>query len=347
MAEPLLEEVSACPVCRAAGPIVYNGVSDARFGVDGLFNIRECPSCSTLWLDPRPARQDIGRYYKDFYKTQDMQKLEMEWKGRPLAACRDFIRGCILAGSYGYKAGHSRLTAMLGFFLGRLPALRRKATWDMGWIFPKAPKSPGAFMLDVGCGEGDYLKIIQGLGWKVYGVEPNATAAALLRDKGIPVFEGGFEDACIPEDSVDCIMMRHVLEHVYDPAFFIRKSRSVLKKDGCLVISVPNAASLSRRVFGSSAYHLDPPRHFCMFTPKSLRMLLEAGGFRVEKMITSSFRAMTTFDHSVEILRSSKTDPWVVTPRRGRLLFAMRESLLCMSGIGAGEEIEAVFVKTG
>lgn len=46
----------------------------------------------------------------------------------------------------------------------------------------------------------------------------------------------------------DCLILHHVLEHVSDSKAVLFKAKALLKEDGVLAISVPNAHSLSRQL---------------------------------------------------------------------------------------------------
>jgi hypothetical protein len=50
----------------------------------------------------------------------------------------------------------------------------------------------GRTLLDVGCGEGEFLAEMQALGWAMEGIEPSARGAAAARGRGFPVIESTF-----------------------------------------------------------------------------------------------------------------------------------------------------------
>jgi 2-polyprenyl-3-methyl-5-hydroxy-6-metoxy-1,4-benzoquinol methylase len=56
-----------------------------------------------------------------------------------------------------------------------------------------------------------------------------------------------FEDFA-PGRQFDTLIMGHILEHVADPVAILLRAHSWLKKDGVVVITVPNAGSLHRMV---------------------------------------------------------------------------------------------------
>ena len=137
-------------------------------------------------------------------------------------------------------------------------------------------------LLEIGCGGGGFLSIMQLLGWRVCGVEPDPVAAAVARDiVGCDIHVGTIEDAPFDEGQFDAIVTSHVIEHAYDPRSFVARSGRLLARGGVMTVLTPNFGSLGHKMFGSDWYCLDPPRHLCLFTPKSLqRLFTETGLFR-------------------------------------------------------------------
>jgi hypothetical protein len=77
----------------------------------------------------------------------------------------------------------------------------------------------------------------------------------------------------------------------------------------------PNVASLGHRLFKRDWIHLDPPRHLHLFTCRSLAVLAERAGFRVEKLFTTVRWAAPAIAHSIRIRRLGTSD-LDVAPRR-------------------------------
>jgi len=64
--------MKAHPDCILCGVGSRNlpGTPGPLFGVPGTFNIRQCPSCGLLWLDPRPEDEDLPKCYINYYTHQ-------------------------------------------------------------------------------------------------------------------------------------------------------------------------------------------------------------------------------------------------------------------------------------
>ncbi len=139
-------------------------------------------------------------------------------------------------------------------------------------------RTPGR-ILDVGCGNGDFLAGLKRRGWQVQGTEFSTTAATIARNKGVTVHEGDLASAHFPADSFDVVTLWHVLEHVPLPQVDMAEIRRILHDDGLLVVEVPNSASFTFRLCREQWYPLDVPLHLQHFTPATLQQLLTGAGF--------------------------------------------------------------------
>lgn len=150
-----------------------------------------------------------------------------------------------------------------------------------------AKRSPGS-LLDVGCGRGDLGAAFLRLGWRVAGVEPSASACSIARGRGVDARTGTLGSLDHEDESFDAVVMNHSLEHVPDPRGDLARVYRLLRRNGLLIISLPNFASWHRKRFGSAWFHLDLPRHRTHFTPESLRGVLTATGFEIVSLQANS-----------------------------------------------------------
>lgn len=133
---------------------------------------------------------------------------------------------------------------------------------------------------EVGCASGYLLWGLRDRGYEVHGYELSATTAeAARRELGLEV-----TTAALPPEGVtyDAIVMRHVLEHVLDPASVVARLHACLRPGGILLLATPNAGSWAARFCGEDWEWMSPPAHLHLFTPTGLRRLLERSGFAVE-----------------------------------------------------------------
>jgi SAM-dependent methyltransferase len=130
---------------------------------------------------------------------------------------------------------------------------------------------PDTRLLDVGCGSawlGDHFESYTGV-----DVSPEAIDAG--RARGLEVLQANVDEPLPFEDgSFDGVVLKDVLEHVGDPAALVREVARVLRPDGRVFASSPDA---QRWVW-------DDYTHRRPFTRKSYRLLFEDQGFRVERL---------------------------------------------------------------
>ncbi|MCM8800417.1 MAG: class I SAM-dependent methyltransferase [Candidatus Omnitrophica bacterium] len=144
-------------------------------------------------------------------------------------------------------------------------------------------------VLEIGCGEGFFLKFLKEKGYSVFGVEISEYASNYAREVlGIDVFTGSIADFNPGKELFDIICMFEVLEHLYDPLSILLKIRYMLKDEAILVITVPNFLSFQRILFQDSWHILDVPRHLMQFTKDHLKKMLKKAGFKILALFSMS-----------------------------------------------------------
>ncbi len=127
-----------------------------------------------------------------------------------------------------------------------------RAAIDRHWDGdPRALKPlTGKRALDIGCGAGLATEPLARLGAAMTAIdaatENIAVAHAHADAMGLPIDyrHGGVE--ALDEPPYDLIVSLEVIEHVTDPALFLRHVARLLKPDGLLILSTPNRTPLSR-----------------------------------------------------------------------------------------------------
>lgn len=139
----------------------------------------------------------------------------------------------------------------------------------------------GAKVLDVGCGNGEFLMSVKKLGAiTLEGVDFNVRAVTLSRQKGVRVFQGPFVEYPGELASYDAIFMNHYFEHVLDPVAELEKAKALLQLGGVLFGEVPNFGSVDRKIFGRYWGGNHVPRHTFQYEPDRLYRLLCDAGFK-------------------------------------------------------------------
>ncbi len=157
---------------------------------------------------------------------------------------------------------------------------RRRARWVQRFTHTGAPRR----VLDIGCGDGAFLRVIQCAGWQVAGTECAQRAAALEQ-----LNVGTSLDDAAAHAPFGAITLWHSLEHLDDPVGLLCECRALLHPAGALFVAVPDARSLAARTFGRHWLHLDVPRHRHHFSPTSLLQTLRAAGFTARDTLGPEF----------------------------------------------------------
>jgi 2-polyprenyl-3-methyl-5-hydroxy-6-metoxy-1,4-benzoquinol methylase len=176
----------------------------------------------------------------------------------------------------------------------------------------------GGRLLDVGCATGDFLVRMRELGWDVYGVDIDSNAVKIARDHNrLDVFDGTLEQACFPDDAFDAVTMSHVIEHVADPLQILKETYRILKPGGKLVLTTPNMHSLCHKIYKSSYYHLDIPRHFYILSTKSIRICAESARLKILRLGTFARSVSSTLQASREIKKNGMINGYYTGKRKG------------------------------
>jgi SAM-dependent methyltransferase len=162
--------------------------------------------------------------------------------------------------------------------LGRFPGFlfRGKAGHSVQFLQHR----PSGMLLDVGCGNGDFMLWMQQLGWQVEGIELDPLAAKIAIERGLRVNIAKIEEAEFAPGRFDAITLSHVAEHFPNPARIFEKLAPFLKPEGVLISVSPNPGSILRRLFGNKWYALDPPRHLFIPSARAYRRMSKSLGLQ-------------------------------------------------------------------
>jgi SAM-dependent methyltransferase len=133
-------------------------------------------------------------------------------------------------------------------------------------------------VIEVGCGDGNYLTCLLQAGAQAVGVEPSAKARSIALGKGLEV-SGGYLGREHPADGspYDGFVTRQVLEHVADINGFLQGIRQSLKPGGAGLVEVP---SLEKALEAGRFYDFFPD-HLNYFSALTLRHALHRNSFEV------------------------------------------------------------------
>jgi glycosyltransferase involved in cell wall biosynthesis len=159
-------------------------------------------------------------------------------------------------------------------------------------------------------------------GNRVTGVGPTPPKE-VLDDFALADLERGL-DSAVPEvkqRTFDRVLLLDVLEHLREPEHILRDCQGVLRENGQLIVSVPNAANITVRLmllFGRFEYAdrgIMDRTHLRFFTWRSVRRLLERSGYRVGagRVTVMPVELVTGLDPRRLVMRAINRLLWFVT----------------------------------
>jgi 2-polyprenyl-3-methyl-5-hydroxy-6-metoxy-1,4-benzoquinol methylase len=226
---------------------------------DARYSVRQCCRCRLGVTDPQPSEDALLRLYQPEYYRTAEQGPQT-----PLMRLGRFLVRQVLR-------GHDPL-------LG---------TAQQGRI------------LDIGCGNGEFLRRMGELGWETYGTDSSPAAVQLARRFANDVRMARASEPLFDDNQFDVVTMFNVFEHVPDPIETLAEVHRILKNGGTLVLEVPNFQSLTFRIVGTNWMGLDVPRHLYHYSPDALIALAQSQGFEMER-----FRGFNLLANSYVAFRS-------------------------------------------
>jgi SAM-dependent methyltransferase len=248
--------------------------------------MKQCPSpeCGLAWLDPAPLEADLLLLYRNYYTHAPAPYQSGQANQR-----RAFIYGIYLRASY-------IPSALLGVAQERHRLLHMHLQ-----------DSPPGRLLDVGCGDGGFLKRMSAIGWVVAGVDFDAEAIENAKAKcGGDLRATDLAGAQFPKNSFDAVTLNHVIEHVPDPVALLAEARRVLKQGGRLIAATQNVQSLGHVSFRDCWCGLDPPRHLQVFSVNALKNCARQAGFGKVSASTSTANADSNVGASFRIQEAKR-----------------------------------------
>lgn len=249
-----------CNLCGSDDSMPLLEARDRLHGVEGCFHYVQCRSCGLVYMNPQVTPESIAPLYPECYAGH-VDKTKSSRRG--LMRLRDGLQKAPVLGTELKRWTDARVMAPL---FGKLTAEMR--------------------LLDVGCGSGAFLDSVRaGVGCQVEGIDISEKAVEVaLKSYGLNIFHGTIAEAPFEDESFDAITAWWYLEHIPNPNEAVAQMSRLLRRGGTCVIGVPNHRSFWARVFKDKWYHLDCPRHLCIWTPAAMKRLLEAHGLSVTRI---------------------------------------------------------------
>jgi len=206
------------------------------------FTYQRCPRCSLIYVNPRLREEIAIKLYRHGSISNDMWAKKVNTSSTQIAVNQEY-------------------------FTSQLALLKKYVS--------------SGRLLDVGCGNGDFLNLARVAGFDCLGLELGVEAVKIARQRGLEILEILLDDSALAGRKFEVITMFGVLEHLYCPKRDLARVFDLLVPGGILLGITPNAFSLAGRLLHNEARFYTPRNHPILFCEPSLRQLLERAGFEV------------------------------------------------------------------
>lgn len=245
-----MKYLDQCPICNNAQiRTIYGDLKDRLHEQNQeQFSLQSCQECKSIFTNPQIEIAEYAKYYPTNeyipYVPQKIKKLQI------------------------------------------IPKLIHDAIVKLFIEKTRGVINPGKKILEIGCANGDFLLKCKNKGMEVVGVEIDKTVAKRAAAKGLEILGVSFEQAYqqLNDQRFDIIFMSHVFEHFQNPQKVLTYIKNLLKADGMLILIIPNINSITHFIFKKNCMHLDVPRHFLHYSPKSINYLADINGLKIEKI---------------------------------------------------------------
>lgn len=238
-------KIDTCPLCGGQS-LEYALTCTDYYASGETFEVLRCVHCGFLMTQNVPVEAEIGRYYEtpDYISHSNTRKGLM----------------------------NSLYHVVRRVMLGRKVALVHRAA-----------KLKKGSLLDYGTGTGFFADAMKRSGWTVSAIEKSPAAREFAKKRFSLDVEA--EDALkrYAEGSFDVVTLWHVMEHLEDLNGMWKTFHRVLKKQGVLLVAVPNPDSYDARKYGHIWAAYDVPRHLWHFRPSVMQRFGVKHGFILEE----------------------------------------------------------------
>ena len=136
-------------------------------------------------------------------------------------------------------------------------------------------------ILDVGCGAGHLLLGLRECGFlHLTGIDPFISDDICYKN-GIRIYKKKIHEL---KGQYDFIILNHSFEHMPDPVSIFQSLSLRLATNGLIIIRIPLVSSFAWRHYKTNWVQLDAPRHLFLHSTKSIEILSEIAGLRVESV---------------------------------------------------------------
>lgn len=244
-----------CIICKSSKKVKLKFEARANlYDINRFFKYWYCSDCITLFRQALSVNLTTS-YDGEYYSFQNLSKKEL---------IKNYLSSFFF--NVFYYTGYN--------FRKDEDVLRK--------TFKKLKLKKNVKILDVGCGNGQFLSRLSCYGYKnLVGFDPYYQG----NYSKIPIFNKKFENV---NGSYDFINAHHVIEHVENPIGFLNNIMRLLSKNGIAIITFPKYGKIVE-LDEKFSYLVQAPDHKALYSEKSFEKLCAAVKLKIKgKLIDSS-----------------------------------------------------------
>jgi SAM-dependent methyltransferase len=184
----------------------------------------------------------------------------------------------------------SRLDGISSYYKSNIAMLNKNFISYYTFMLVKEFMKPG-FAIQMGIGDGYSSRELKHL-FSRFLITEGSKRLVEEHAKNFEIVQCMFEDF-VPDEKCDTIICTHVLEHVENPIDVLKQVRTWIKDDGILIVTIPNANSLHRRIGVAMGLISDVCQlsdmdkrvgHRRVYTIQDIKRDLHVGGFIISQL---------------------------------------------------------------
>jgi 2-polyprenyl-3-methyl-5-hydroxy-6-metoxy-1,4-benzoquinol methylase len=242
-----MEILEQCSLCEQKNLEKFYEGTDKYYS-QKFIKCSACTNCSLIFLNPRPTKEEYKQWYESVFQD----------KRRNYTTVGQVVEDIKSKNKYANK-------------LKEMEYFKNIVTEDSA-------------CLDIGAGWGTLAKVVSDkFHCSVDAIEPSNLAAQVAREHyGLNTYNELFDNFIEREQGkkkYNVIYAYHVFEHMSNPNIFLENVKKLLQPNAALLLALPNTAN--PEVESSQLFHID---HCFYYTPRTIKMMLEKHGFKVNKI---------------------------------------------------------------
>lgn len=262
----MMEINHTCGVCGNASKNLGHTLREMYFGTRETFEYCECSACGVLELLNVP--DDLSVYYPNDYYSFAPPRIK---------SSHNFKRFTNIPFTSTYLSLPKGNACKAFSRLRRIPDDIAKLA--------RMPVTRNSRILDVGCGAGMFLLLLERFGFSQLSGMDKFIDADIVYPSGLTIRQCEMSDI---QETYDIVMSHHVFEHLTNPLESIQDMARLTKPGGYVYIRMPNADSFAKRHYETNWIAWDPPRHVFVHTPRTVEILAAKAGLEVAEIFYDS-----------------------------------------------------------